>query len=925
MDMNTARFRKNFKTVFQGRYTYPLLLILIFILLVLVLIPSGSVFGSNTDWLSQHVALAETIRDACLDQHTLLPSWIPLGGGSNGYQIAYYGFLRPDILIGCLLPGAPMAVILIFYMLAVYLISVLLCFIWLKGEGVQPVLAFGGSVLFMTAGCLFHMHRQVMFVNHLPFLLLAFLCIRKKRVKWLPLCMCLICLSSFYFSIAAFAAPAWYWYQKEGASFWKTSLIRKFLPSAAAAVCMSAALLLPTALILLEHRAGSCRSSLKLMLELLAPNPVLNNLLFNEYGMGLTFVCLYAILAGLARKKFRRDSILFLLFGVFGIFSWILNGTLYARPKILIPFMPLVILHCVRFFQDSYRQTPAGGERSRSAWPLWPFAVILPVGLLWFSQKQFPWILAEAGILLIFYLFRRSALTRSQISTRLQISAGAAHATSYPRRFLVGTGSFLLLLAAPAGLYLTTSSTEDWVSADQLNSSLTAEQAADTNAGSLSLDSLYHFDSLAEPLARGNELITPDMPRSTMYSSVMNQAYSAFYYDTLQTPIRINNRVALLTSDNPFLFHLLGVRYLETTADNVPAGYHIIRKTASGVIAENEHVLPSAYFTEDLISGEKFRTLSPEEQLDAVTRMTVADEIPADIPDKGSVSGETASKYLKSWEPALTLVSDLPDGLDIRPAEEGYEITAEETCTLELAVTDPVPQNIVLLRFKVKNLTWDPVVIDINKIRNKLSGAFAPYPNRNREFHYQFSTDSEEGVARFSVTFSKGRYLLSDVSWHLYDQKAFEEKQYTPLRPDSSLTADPAAEALSVHSEKDPADRPGHNTAGREFQVLSGTVTAENDGLFATSVPMQNGLRIYVDGKPARTVTVNQAFIGAYLEQGTHQIRITFSPPGKSAGCAVSLAAAAGYAVFLLAAGLKKFHRKDTMTERMPGENDFKL
>lgn len=871
MDTNTERFHKKLETILRSKYTYPFLLIALFILLILAVIPAGSVFGSNTDWLSQHASLAETIRDACLDQHTLLPSWIPLGGGSNGYQVAYYGFFRPDILIGCLLPRIPMVTILICYMLAVYLISVLLCFFWLKGEGVRPVLAFGGSVLFMTAGCLFHMHRQVMFVNYLPFLLLAFLCVSKKRIRWLPVCLCLICLSSFYFSIAAFAAVAWYWYQKEGASFWKTSLFRKFLPSAVAAACMSAALLLPTALVLLEHRADSCRSSLKFVLELFAPNPVMNNLLFNEYGMGLTFVCLYAILAGLARKNFRRDSLLFLLFGVFGIFSWILNGTLYARPKILIPFMPLVILHCTRFFQETFGRAAAGREHPRSVWPLWPFAVILPVGLLWFSQKQFPWILAETGILLFFCLIQRGSVRLPKAS-----SPG-----SYMQRLLAGTGSFLLLLAAPAGLYLTTSGTEDWVSADQVNTVLAAGQTED-----LDLDPLYHFDSLTEPLATGNELVRPDMPRSTMYSSVMNQAYSSFYYDTLQTPIRINNRVALLISDNPFLFHLLGVRYLETTKDNVPAGYHIIQETDSGVIAENEHVLPSAYFTGDLISREEYESLSAEEQLDAVTRMTVVEDMPADVAYAHPASAKNNSG-LKSWNPSLTLASGLPDGLDICPTEEGYEVTAQKTCTLELAVTDPVPQNIVLLQFKVKNLTWDPVVIDINNIRNKLSGTFAPYPNRNRDFHYQFSTDSEEGVTRFSVTFSKGHYELKNVTWHLYDQAAFKEKQYTPLDLDTRQTAD------------------------QGFQVLSGTVTAKNDGLFATSVPMQNGLQIYVDGKPADAVTVNEAFIGAFLEQGSHRILITFSPPGKLLGCVVSLASITGYTCFLLASCLKKARRKD--------------
>ena len=61
------------------KWFYPVSLILIFIMLTAAVIPDGYVYGSNTDWLSQHVTLAETIRNACLEQHTLLPSWIKIG------------------------------------------------------------------------------------------------------------------------------------------------------------------------------------------------------------------------------------------------------------------------------------------------------------------------------------------------------------------------------------------------------------------------------------------------------------------------------------------------------------------------------------------------------------------------------------------------------------------------------------------------------------------------------------------------------------------------------------------------------------------------------------------------------------------------------------------------------------------------------
>ena len=119
-------------------------LILLFAVLIILMVPGGAVFGSHTDWLSQHVTLAETIRNACLEQHTLLPDWLELGGGANGYQFSYYGFLRPDILIGCLLPQVPMAYILIAYMFLIYLASVLLCFFWLRSEEIRPLFAFIG-------------------------------------------------------------------------------------------------------------------------------------------------------------------------------------------------------------------------------------------------------------------------------------------------------------------------------------------------------------------------------------------------------------------------------------------------------------------------------------------------------------------------------------------------------------------------------------------------------------------------------------------------------------------------------------------------------------------------------------------------------------------------------------------------------------
>lgn len=860
------------------KWFYPVSLILLFIILITAVIPDGYVYGSNTDWLSQHVTLAETIRNACLEQHTLLPSWIGLGGGSNGYQFAYYGFLRPDILIGCLLPQIPMVDIIIGYMTAVYLCSVLLVYIWLRSERISPLLAWLGSMLFMTAGCLFHMHRQIMFVNYLPFMLLAFLCIRKQRYKWLPLCLLLICLSSFYFSISAFAAVGWYWYRTEGKRFWRGSFLKRYIPSTVLAAAMAAALLLPTALVLLEHsRLGTDTGLLKL-LELFGPNPVFNNILFNEYGMGLTLICFYAILAGLKIKNFRKDSILFLMFGMFGIFSYVLNGTLYTRPKILIPFMPLVILHCVRcaeICRKTEAPVPVPESDSRSPKqvriygaqvpPLWPFAVMLPVSLLWFSQEQFPWILLDLAILFCLCL----AIRLRRKYARPSFAAASGWLTA------------VLLLISPVGMYLTTAGTEDWVEESEISPGFTADELSQVQ-----FDPLYHFDSLLSPLVDGNELNT-FLHRSTMYSSVTNGEYSELYYDTLMTPVRINNRVALLTSDNPFMLNLLGVRYLETTDGHIPAGYETILKSGKNVIVENPDVLPSVYFTDDTVSQEWFDTLDPLQKLDIITRKTVVEDSSREGSQDSSTgssqsssqngaAGGSVGNNMRPYSPELSQ-TDLPEGLDINRTDSGWEIRAEKECTLTLDIGNPQPGGIVLCQFKVENLTTQAVVIDINNIRNKLSGMFAPYPNGNDQFHYQFSTDSSTGVDRLEITFSKGHYRLNDIQWYLYDQSLLNEKNYAPLTADQST---------------------GSGSTG--IMDTKYTITAENNGYLVTSIPMQNGLEILVDGKPSDLVRVNQAFAGTYLENGEHTIEFCFFPPGKTAGCAVSTAASIGYVVYLL-------------------------
>lgn len=47
------------------------ILVAVFVLLICLVWPDGCFYGSTTDWYNQHVTLAETIRNVCMQERTL--------------------------------------------------------------------------------------------------------------------------------------------------------------------------------------------------------------------------------------------------------------------------------------------------------------------------------------------------------------------------------------------------------------------------------------------------------------------------------------------------------------------------------------------------------------------------------------------------------------------------------------------------------------------------------------------------------------------------------------------------------------------------------------------------------------------------------------------------------------------------------------
>ena len=635
---------------------------------------------------------------------------------------------------------------------------------------------------------------------------------------------------SFYYILPILVVLGWYWYQKVGKEF-----LRPYLVQVGSGIGMAALLLVPTALVILEHRRTSADA---MNLETGVWEPHMEFFLYSPYGMGMTVLCLYLLLSGLANQKYRKNSLCMLLVISLGWSAYLLNGTLYARGKIMVPFLPLLVLHCVRILQDNYQ--------NQKRWRQWQFLII--VGIMLLAKLLVGYRLGIGICVDVAVLFVISVLLRVRPAWK---------------------GLYALLLIMPVIFYIQTGRTEDYVSveaAKELEAWQKQEYTVDTT------DTRYRADTLYEYLNTSNRVNAQINRRSSMYSSVTNQAYSNVYYDYLQTPIRINNRVAIVTEQNPFMLQFMGVRYLEARKGQLPYGYEAVESRGDLVLGENEGVLPVVYGVsgQNTIPEAQFEAADANQKLELLMKQTIVtdeayDKNAADMEEKGEPLYEIKQTVVDGQ------LSGLPEGLDIQKiSEDAWLICASKTQSLTYTLDTASQDELLLLQFDAVNKGKQAVVIDINNIRNKLSGSHAPYPNGNTRFHYQFAGTKEQPLTKLTITLSKGTYELRNLSWYHCPASLLQEKEYQTVEQDIDLET-------------------GNS-------LFAGTITMPEAGYLVTSIPLQRGIQLYVDGKAMTPERVNLAFAGGYLSAGTHTVRLDFTPPGLYWGMGISFA---GFFVYL--------------------------
>ena len=135
------------------------------------------------------------------------------------------------------------------------------------------------------------------------------------------------------------------------------------------------------------------------------------------------------------------------------------------------------------------------------------------------------------------------------------------------------------------------------------------------------------------------------------------------------------------------------------------------------------------------------------------------------------------------------------------------------------------------------------------------------YKNNNNIFHYVISSNND--LNSLVIKFNKGTYKIGNIEAYKLNYK------YISKLIDKQST-------FIVNKEKSLGDN------------IEGTIDMKSSGYFVTSIPYDEGFKVFVDDKVVEKEIVNKSFLGFKLQEGIHNIKITYKSPFQKEGLLLS-------------------------------------
>lgn len=557
-------------------FLYMFILLVTVSILVALLVPDNRIFGNSIDWFNQHVMLSDALRHAMNKEGTLFPTYMSeLMGGVNIYYFSYYGYLRPDVILGALFIHINMIDIIVGYSIFLMILTSISCYLFLRHQNENKELCLFVSILVILSTVFFQSHKQIMFVNYMPFLFLALLSIdyylEKKRLTPFVICGTLIMIHSYFYSIGCYLICLIYFVYKSylNKQLTKTNLLSLFKGFILIAL-ITAVLTIPTLYVIISNKKSVSPINLFTLFNISID---LKALLYDNYGCGFTYLTWILLILGLNYKKTRILSMITILSMILPLISYLFNGFLYARSKILIVFIPIIAYIICEVMDQIINHEIK-----------WNYFSIILMIIPAFFMKNLLIVCIDIIVCILIFLTRK-----------------------YNRQ------SYFIYLSIPLLIVCINNPATSFLKKKTYQSVMDNDKTALIERNENNMIRLGDFENQQTV----NDTFNSTVSKASGYTSTNHTLYNQFLYDTLHLPISINNRVANKDDAHPFYLGMMSINTI-ITKNKKSVGYQLVDKQKNHLLYQNENVMPQAYASKQLYSEKALNKLAFPQKLDTL-------------------------------------------------------------------------------------------------------------------------------------------------------------------------------------------------------------------------------------------------------------------------------------------------------------------
>ncbi len=408
------------------------------------------------------------------------------------------------------------------------------------------------------------------------------------------------------------------------------------------------------------------------------------------------------------------------------------------------------------------------------------------------------------------------------------------------------------------------------------------------------------YDDILDKIENDDEQYLSSLDNDTFYRYTGNKTtnngtlytglHSTQYYWSLENSTITKFRKELGLSDNilissyktldssTILSTLANVKYY-AQEDSIPYGYTYIDSN----IWENDNTLPFGYTYSNYISRDTYDNLSSIEKQQALLQGCVIDE-DNDNETELTFTNQNVD-YDISCDEGISIENNV-----IKVTKKNAAITLNfdglEKCETYLAING-LNYNGTDEKIKITMNATNSNNETIKKTLNYVTPYYQWYSNRDSfMIHFGYDTYAKTSI---SITFDTiGEYSYDSI-----------EVQCLPM--------DNYEEQVSNLQQNTLEDVDFHTNSVYATNKITGNISLDESKYLLFTIPYSKGWSAYVDGEKQELLQANTMYMALYLEEGEHDIVLTYETPGLKYGVMISVISA-GIVIGFIYMERKRYH-----------------